>query len=146
MSTPTVEHSRHIGTTRMTARGSDQLSYWAASTRKTSTTARANANIAVLPVWSCSKASSVQTDRIDCGSSIGDESLHDLDCLAGADARPGVEVHGGRRVHVVAHDHHGPADLANLGQRAQGHHVAPFVRGLRDRERSSICLRKSASA
>ena len=33
--TPTSELSRHIGTTRMTASGSDQLSYWAASTRNT---------------------------------------------------------------------------------------------------------------
>ena len=35
------EQSRHIGTTRMTASGSVQLSYWAASTRNTNTTARA---------------------------------------------------------------------------------------------------------
>ena len=49
MLTPTVEHKRHIGTTRITASGSDQLSYCAASTRNTSTTASVNANIAVDP-------------------------------------------------------------------------------------------------
>ena len=40
-STPTTEQSRHIGTTRITASGSDQLSYSAASARKTHTTASA---------------------------------------------------------------------------------------------------------
>src|SRR5207244_22569 len=40
----------HRGTTRMTANGSDQLSYWAASTRNTSTTAKRKTNMAVLPV------------------------------------------------------------------------------------------------
>ena len=63
----------------MTASGSDQLSYWAASTRKTSTTASVKAYIAVLPVWSCSRASSVQSDRIDWGSSLADQLLHGLD-------------------------------------------------------------------
>ena len=37
--TAATEQSRHIGTTRITASGSVQLSYWAASTRNTSTTA-----------------------------------------------------------------------------------------------------------
>ena len=44
--------SRHIGTTRMTASGSDQLSYCAASTRKTMTTAKPKTIIAVLPACS----------------------------------------------------------------------------------------------
>ena len=47
--TPDTEQSRHIGTTRITASGSDQLSYWAASTRKTNITARKKTNMAVLP-------------------------------------------------------------------------------------------------
>ena len=38
--TPKIEHNRHIGTTRITASGSFQLSYWAASTRNTNTTDR----------------------------------------------------------------------------------------------------------
>ena len=38
---PVTEQSRHIGTTRITASGSDQLSYCAASTRNTNTTPRA---------------------------------------------------------------------------------------------------------
>ncbi len=38
---PVTEQSKHIGTTRITASGSVQLSYWAASTRKTNTTASA---------------------------------------------------------------------------------------------------------
>ena len=36
--TPVIELSMHIGTTRMTASGSAQLSYWAASTKNTNTT------------------------------------------------------------------------------------------------------------
>ena len=41
-STPATEQSRHIGTTRITANGSFQLSYCAANTRNTNTTASAN--------------------------------------------------------------------------------------------------------
>ena len=52
MFTPMTALSRHIGTTRMIASGSDQLSYWAASTRKTMTTAKPKTIIAVLPAWS----------------------------------------------------------------------------------------------
>ncbi len=47
--TPMIALNRHIGTTRITARGSDQLSYWAASTRKTITTAKPKIIIAVSP-------------------------------------------------------------------------------------------------
>ncbi len=49
-STPAIEQSRHMGTTRITASGSDQLSYCAAKTRNTRTTARTNTQMAVLPV------------------------------------------------------------------------------------------------
>src|SRR5262249_58201659 len=65
ITTPATEHSRHIGTTRITARGSDQLSYCAASTRKTSTTARKNTHMAVLPACNWSSASSVHSCRIE---------------------------------------------------------------------------------
>ena len=51
--TPTTEQSRHIGTTRMTASGNVQLSYCAASTRNTNTTANAKKYMAVLPAWRC---------------------------------------------------------------------------------------------
>ena len=51
--TPVSEPRMHIGTTRMTASGSDQLSYCAASTRKTNMTASAKTNMAVLPASSC---------------------------------------------------------------------------------------------
>ena len=54
ISMPITEHSRHIGTTRITASGSVQLSYWAASTRNTSTTPTAKTMIAVLPARICS--------------------------------------------------------------------------------------------
>ena len=67
--TPAMEQSRHIGTTRMTASGSDQLSYWAASTRNTRITARRNTYMAVLPVCNCNSASSVQSVDIDGGRS-----------------------------------------------------------------------------
>ena len=47
--TPVMADRRPIGTIRMTASGSDQLSYCAASTRNTSTTQSGNTKIAVLP-------------------------------------------------------------------------------------------------
>ena len=51
--TAVMEHNRHIGTTRMTASGSDQLSYCAASTRKTNITASPNTKSEVLPALFC---------------------------------------------------------------------------------------------
>ena len=60
-STPATEQSRHIGTTRITASGSDQLSYSAASARKTQTTASAKTYIAVLPARICMNISSVHS-------------------------------------------------------------------------------------
>ena len=51
--TPSTEQRRHMGTTRITAMGIDQLSYWAASTKNTNTTARAKTIMAVLPAASC---------------------------------------------------------------------------------------------
>ena len=52
MPTPTTALSKHIGTTKITASGNDQLSYCAASTRNTITTARPKMIIAVLPASS----------------------------------------------------------------------------------------------
>ena len=46
---PVTAHSRHIGTTRMTASGSDHDSYLAASTRKTSTVPSTKTKMAELP-------------------------------------------------------------------------------------------------
>src|SRR5437660_141126 len=70
ITTPVMEHSRHMGTTRMTANGSDQLSYCAASTRNTNTTASAKTKVTVLPAWSCRYVSSVQSNAIDRGNSL----------------------------------------------------------------------------
>ena len=56
-----MEAMRHIGTIRMTASGSVRLSYWAASTRNTNTTASTKANTAVLPARCCWKASVVHS-------------------------------------------------------------------------------------
>ena len=66
--TPAIEQSRHIGTTRITARGSDQLSYWAARTRNTKTTASPKTYIAVLPARFCMRVNSVHSMAIE-GSS-----------------------------------------------------------------------------
>ena len=65
---------------------------------------------------------------------VGDQILHDLERLARAGAWRRVEVHAGRRVEVVADDHHGSADVPNLGERAQGHHAAPFATDPQARE------------
>ena len=96
MFTPTSEQSRHIGTTRITASGSFQLSYCAASTRKTKITASAKTPMAVLPAWSCMKASSVQSEAIDRGSSAVGDLLHHRDRLARAGARRRVAGDGRR--------------------------------------------------
>jgi hypothetical protein len=50
--TPAIALKRHMGTTKITARGSDQLSYCAARTRKTITTAKPKTIMAVLPAKS----------------------------------------------------------------------------------------------
>ena len=89
--TPTTEHSRHIGTTRMTASGSDQLSYCAASTRNTSTTASRKTNMAVLPAWSCSRASSVHSVRIDGGNGRRDGRAPCCS-MASPELTPGADV------------------------------------------------------
>ena len=59
--TPEIAATRHIGTIMITASGSVRLSYCAASTRNTNTTARMKANIAVLPALICWKASDVHS-------------------------------------------------------------------------------------
>ena len=145
MFTPTIEQSRHIGTTRITASGSDQLSYWAASTRKTSTTARMKANMAVLPVWSCKSASSVHCMRMAWGSSCS--TSFSMASIAWPELTPGgrVQVDRGRGIHVVPDDHHRAADVADRGDAAQRHHPAPVVAHPAAAVRSSICLRKLAS-
>ena len=86
--TPAIEQSRHIGTTRITARGSDQLSYCAARTRNTRITASVNANMAVLPVCSCKSASSVHCERIACGSSCW--TSFSIDSIAWPELMPGA--------------------------------------------------------
>ena len=53
--------TRHIGTIMITASGSVRLSYCAARTRNTNTTASTKANIAVLPALICWKASVVHS-------------------------------------------------------------------------------------
>ena len=50
---PTTAQSKHMGTTRITAKGSRQLSYLAASTRKIAPTPRANMMTTCAPSWSC---------------------------------------------------------------------------------------------
>ncbi|MNN95145.1 hypothetical protein D3C81_2139050 [compost metagenome] len=51
--TPSMAAKRHIGTIRMIASGRVRLSYWAASTRKTKSTAMPNTTPAVLPAVAC---------------------------------------------------------------------------------------------
>ena len=58
--TPAIAAKRHIGTIRMIASGSAQLSYWAAKTKNTNTVPSANTSVAVLPAKICWSESSVQ--------------------------------------------------------------------------------------
>ncbi len=114
-----MEQSRHMGTTRMTARGRVQLSYCAASTRKTRATASEKAYIAVLPVWSWSRASSVQSVRMAVGMLASA-----TDCMASMawpELTPGAgfSVDRGRGIQVVADDHQRAADVLEAGERCR---------------------------
>ena len=67
--TPTIEPSRHIGTTRMTAKGSVQLSYWAASTRNTRTHGQDEQDHGRVAGAGWRKEISVHSYAMACGSS-----------------------------------------------------------------------------
>src|SRR5258705_73545 len=60
-STPVIEAMRRMGTMRITASGRGRLSYWAASTRNTNTTASTKAKTAVLLARICCKARAVHS-------------------------------------------------------------------------------------
>ena len=111
-STPATEQSRHSGTTRMTASGSDQLSYRAARARKTHTTARAKTYMAVLPARICMNMISVHSACMEIGSVSRRQVVDLLDGVAGADARRQVAGDGRGGVEVVARDVDRAADLA----------------------------------
>ena len=68
MATPAMEQSTHMGTTKITANGIDQLSYNAASTRNTKITEKANTIMPVLPDICSKYASSVHSTDIDWGN------------------------------------------------------------------------------
>ena len=72
----------------MTANGSFQLSYWAASTRNTKTTASKKTRVAVLPWLSCMYASSVQSGAIDRGNSW--RAISCMSAIASPELVPGA--------------------------------------------------------
>ena len=127
--TPAIEHSRHIGTTRITASGSDQLSYWAASTRNTSTTASSEH---VHRRVAGQVLQQGQLGPLDCAwlaaSSLSARRFHQRHGLAGAGARGDVAVDRRGRVHVVAHHHHRAGDVADGGHGVDGNHLAARLR------------------
>ncbi len=65
--TPSRADSTLMGTIRMMASGSDQLSYWAASARNANSTERMKMKIAVSPVERSWKASSVHSKLMPWG-------------------------------------------------------------------------------
>src|SRR3546814_1820512 len=67
--------SSDLGTIRMIANGSIRLSNWAASTRKTNSTAAANTIKAALPACFCSNAISVHSAENPGGSLATSESM-----------------------------------------------------------------------
>src|SRR5580658_6028269 len=144
MFTPTVEHNRHIGTTRMTASGSDQLSYCAASTRNTSTTARVNAYIAVEPVCCCKSASSVHSERMACGKE--DSVSCSIALIAWPELTPGAAlrliVADGYRLYRMSMT--GPLTSRIFATEPRGT-MPPREFLTFNPVRSLICLRKSAS-
>ena len=95
--TPATEQRMHIGTTRITASGRDQLSYCPASTRNTSTTAPPKTNIVVCPAMSWRYITSVQSNPIERGScSFARRSIVAITCpvlMPGTD-EPLIEAAG----------------------------------------------------
>ncbi len=88
--TPRMAKSRLRGTTRMMASGSDQLSYWAASTRKTISTHSGRMRIAVLPAWICSRVSSVHSMAMPGGRTFPARSL--ISSIASPELAPGARL------------------------------------------------------
>ena len=86
---PVTAASRHMGTTRMTASGSRQLSYLAASTRYTSTVPRPKMRKAMLPAWTWRKVISVHSKGT---SMLVGQRVISLDDGAGADAGRGTPL------------------------------------------------------
>src|SRR5205814_4538057 len=66
--TPPMALNKHIGTIKIIASGSDQLSYWAASVKKTNNTQSGKIKTAVLPAKISCKVSSVHSKPIVGGS------------------------------------------------------------------------------
>jgi hypothetical protein len=94
---PATAASRHSGTMRMITSGSDQLSYWAASTRNTNSVPSTNTAAAVLPARHLLQRQ-LRSIRSPCpaaaepppGRRRGGERLEDRDRVAGTRARKGV--------------------------------------------------------
>ena len=130
--TPTTEHNRHSGTTRITASGRDQLSYSAARARKTQATASPKTYIAVLPARICMEHQFgplfAHRERQRLPGRLVDRG----DRLARADSRLDGAHHGGGRVEIVAIDENGAADLTHIGQRAHADHLPLAVPHLQE--------------
>jgi hypothetical protein len=58
------------------------------------------------------------------------QSLDDMNHVAGARAGGGIPDQRGRGVHVVAHHHHGAADVFAAKEGAERHHFAEFIADL----------------
>ena len=86
--TPAIAASRHIGTMRMTLSGSDQLSYCAASTRKTSSTQSGKTNTAELPARICWYVSSVHSYFMPGGSELA--AIASMAASAWPELKPGA--------------------------------------------------------
>ena len=119
--------TRHIGTIRITASGSVRLSYCAARTRNTNTTASTKANIAVLPALICWKASVVHSLAKPSGSVRGRELVHDLNRLALRIAGRGGAIDLGGGIEVVARNAVRAGDVGHGGEGAERNRVAVRV-------------------
>ena len=125
--TPSIAARMHIGTISTTASGSSQLSYSAASSRNTNTTARPNA-------IDRGVAGELLLQR-DLGpfeaEALRQALLRDLldrrDRLAGREAARQAQLHLGRRIQVVARHAERPGRVAERRDRADRHHVAVVV-------------------
>ncbi len=127
---PTMEQSKHMGTTRITARGRPQLSYCAASTRKTNTTRQREDVDGRISRFELQERQLGPIGRRRSWQLFAREVLHQGDALARTRAGRRVAGDRGRGIHVVTHQRNGTAGIAHAQQGAQPDHLPPVVADL----------------
>ena len=118
-----TEQSTHNGTTRITASGNVQLSYRAASARKTHTTASAEHDQRGVALADLHEHQLGPLRFHRARQRLVGELVHPAITVAGADARQQAAGDRRRGVEVVALHEDRAVDLAHVDQRAERHHL-----------------------